>query len=77
MAEAAGAGVAAELVRRIQSHVRMLAETHGAIGVARPELAEDLRSFPSPPFVLFFRYAADRLQVVRILHERQDVDRHL
>ena len=67
--------MAADLVRRIRSHAALLAETPGEIGVARPELAPGLRSFPSPPFVLFFRYSDGRVEIARILHERRDVER--
>lgn len=77
MAEAAGRQIAAELVRRIRARCLMLAETPGEIGTARPELVEGIRTFPTSPYVLFFRYREDEVQIVRILHERQDVERHL
>lgn len=77
MAEAAGRQIAAELVRRIRARCLMLAEAPGEIGTARPELVEGIRSLPTSPYVLFFRYREDEVQIVRILHERQDVERHL
>ena len=49
----------------------------GEIGVARPELSEHLRSYPSAPFVLFFPCSEDRVEIVRVLHERMDVERHV
>ena len=74
MAEAAGPGIAAGVVSRIREKCELLGETPGEIGVARPELGEDVRSFPVPPHVLFFRYRRSQVQVIRILHERQDLD---
>jgi plasmid stabilization system protein ParE len=65
-----GASIAAALLERIRSHVSMLAETPGILGVGRPEILDGIRSFPSPD-------DDDALQVVRVLHERQDVNRHL
>lgn len=55
----------------------MLAETPGEIGRKRPDVMVGVRSFPSPPYVLFFRYTATEVQVIRILHERQDIERAL
>jgi len=55
----------------------MLAETPGEIGTVRSEILEGVRSFPAPPYVLFFRYSNGEVQVARVLHERQDVRRHL
>jgi len=74
VAEAAGPAIAARVVSRIRQKCELLAETPGEIGVARPELGEDVRSFPVPPQALFFRYRRSEVQVIRILHERQDLD---
>lgn len=61
-------------MRRIRGRFEMLAETPGLIGQARPELGEEVRSFPVPPHVVFFRYGNAEVQVIRVLHERQDVE---
>jgi toxin ParE1/3/4 len=73
VAEAAGPEIAARVVSRIREKCELLAETPGEIGRARPELGAGVRSFPVPPHVLFFRYRDTVLQVIRILHERQDL----
>ncbi len=55
----------------------LLAETSGEIGTHRPEVMEGIRSVPTPPYVVYFRYGNGAAEVARILHERQDVERHL
>lgn len=75
LAEAAGRAIATEVVLRLRSKCELLAETPGELGAARPELGAAIRSFPVSPHVLFFRYPGDEvLEVIRILHERQDVE---
>ncbi|HYW09712.1 MAG TPA: type II toxin-antitoxin system RelE/ParE family toxin [Longimicrobium sp.] len=69
----AGRQVAANVVRGIRSACQLLADTPGEIGHARDELRPGVRSMPTPPHVVFFRYAGGIIEVVRILHERQDV----
>jgi toxin ParE1/3/4 len=77
IAGAAGRGIASQVIARIQASCELLAETAGEIGTARPEIREGLRTFPVPPHVIFFRYRGEEeVQVVRILQERQDIERH-
>lgn len=77
IAGAAGRSIAAEVVVRIREKCRLLAETSGEIGTHRPEIREGVRSLPIPPHVIFFRYRDDEeVQVVRVLHERQDLGRY-
>ena len=46
------------------------------MGRARPELAEDVRSWPtSTAYVLFYLPAGDGITVVRVLHHARDVER--
>jgi toxin ParE1/3/4 len=35
------------------------------------------RQYPSGSHVLFYRFTADGIDVVRILHERMDYERHI
>ncbi len=55
----------------------MLSETAGEIGTPRAELLPGVRSFPAAPYVVFFRYSERDVEVVRVLHERQDVEQHV
>ena len=72
--DAAGAEIAEAVVIRIRDKCRILARTPGEIGVARGELVTGVRSFVVSPHVLFFRYTRTSVEIVRVLHERQDVD---
>ena len=64
---------------------RYLEELHGvclalATGemVSRPvDLRPGTRKAPSGSYMVYVREGADTLDVIRILHQRQDVERHL
>jgi toxin ParE1/3/4 len=74
VSDAAGPSTAAFMVIRIRDTCRLIADTPGEIGVVRPEIRAGVRSFPVAPYVLFFRYTADEVEVVRVLHGRRDVE---
>lgn len=75
--EAAGEYIAAELIRRIRAKCSLLADTSGKIGQARDEIGDEIRSFPSAPYVLFFTYRDESVFVLRVLHQRRDIDSEL
>ncbi|MEQ9918666.1 type II toxin-antitoxin system RelE/ParE family toxin [Pectobacterium aroidearum] len=50
---------------------------HNKIGIERKELESGLYSFPVARHTLFFLYETDSVIVVRILHQSQDIVRHL
>jgi toxin ParE1/3/4 len=41
------------------------------------EVRRGYRMYPSGSHVLFYRHAADGIDIVRILHERMDYERHI
>jgi len=47
------------------------------MGAERPELLPDTRSLPIESHTLFYRVTAKRVEIIRILHGRQDPQRHL
>ena len=47
------------------------------IGTERPELLPDVRSIPINSHTLFYRVTTTRVEVIRVLHGRQDPQRHL
>jgi toxin ParE1/3/4 len=47
------------------------------MGIDRPELLPDIRSLPIQSHTLFYRATGNRIQIIRILHGRQDPQRHL
>lgn len=46
-------------------------------GTERPELLPDTRSLPIESHTLFYRVTANRVEIIRVLHGRQDPQRHL
>ena len=47
------------------------------MGTERPELLPDTRSLPIESHPLFYRVTASRVEIIRVLHGRQDPQRHL
>lgn len=47
------------------------------IGVDRSELLSGARSLPIESHTLFYRVTPDTLEIIRVLHSRQDPQRHL
>ena len=68
--------LALEFTERLRAKCRSLASLPGTLGSARPELREDIRSTPAYGYVIFFRYQANVLEVVNVLHSSRDVIGH-
>ena len=64
---------ASKFVRRIKEKLALLAE-NPMMGRARPELADDLRSFPVEKYVIFYRPVEEGIIVVRVVHSRQEIE---
>jgi toxin ParE1/3/4 len=47
------------------------------MGIERPELLPDIRSLPIQSHILFYRATENRVEIIRVLHGRQDPQRHL
>jgi toxin ParE1/3/4 len=47
------------------------------MGIERPELSQDVRSLAIQSHTVFYRVAAKRIEIIRVLHGRQDPQRHL
>jgi toxin ParE1/3/4 len=47
------------------------------MGTERPELLPNTRSLPIESHTLFYRVAVNRVEIIRVLHGRQDLQRHL
>lgn len=50
---------------------------HPLIGVDRSELVLGARSLPIESHTLFYRVTPDTVEIIRVLHSRQDPQRHL
>ena len=68
--------IALAFVERLRTKCQNLASLPAVLGTARPDLREDIRSTPCQGYVIFFRYQADVLEVVNVLHGSRDVIRH-
>lgn len=47
------------------------------VGTERYDLPPDTRSLPIESHTLFYRVTANRVEIIRVLHGRQDPHRHL
>ncbi len=47
------------------------------MGVERPELLPGARSLPVESHTLFYRVSTNTVEIIRVLHGRQDPQRHL
>ncbi len=68
------ADAAMAVLDRFEDVAEMLADYPEA-GTDRSDLLEGLRSFPVSGYVLFYRRARGRTEIVRIIHVRRDVTR--
>jgi toxin ParE1/3/4 len=61
-------------VSKLRAKCHKLASYEVVIGRARPELGDNIRSFPYMGYVIFFRYVEERFEVVNILEGHRDID---
>lgn len=47
------------------------------MGIERPELLPSIRSLPIQSHTLFYRATENRVEIIRVLHGRQDPQLHL
>lgn len=47
------------------------------MGTERPELLPDTRSLAMESHILFYRVTANSIEIIRVLHRRQDPQRQL
>lgn len=50
---------------------------HPQIGIERPDLQFDIRSIPATSHVIFYRVKTHRIEIIRVLHARQDPYQHI
>jgi len=63
-------------VSRLRARCTHLASLPGTLGSDRAECVPGLRSVSANGYIIFFRYAENRLEVVNILHASRDVATH-
>ena len=62
--------------RRLWKDIAAVAD-HPSRGRECPEVRRGYRMYPSGSHVLFYRETSDGIDVVRILHEHMDYNRHI
>lgn len=67
---------AVRYIREIEAAVERIAEDPGR-GRARDEIRAGYRSFAVGSHIIFYLRRVRHIEVVRILHQRMDVDRHI
>jgi len=72
-AERASLRIAEAVVQRIDDLIRNVLAQHPLSGRPRPELSNDVRSFPTAPYVVFYLAERRCLRILRILHGHRDV----
>lgn len=72
-AERAGPELALTMRRRIKSTLELLLARNPKVGRRRPDISNDARSLPVLPYIVFYRIAARRIVVLRILHGHRDI----
>jgi toxin ParE1/3/4 len=77
VADASGSVAVGEVfVQKLRAKCHELAALENTIGRSRPELRADIGSFPYKGYVIFFRYVAQRFEVVNILEGHRDIESH-
>jgi toxin ParE1/3/4 len=65
--------IAEAFAKAVQEQCGQLARLPGELGRPRPELRPDMRSFAFKGYVIFFRYAGDTVEIVRVIERHRDV----
>ena len=73
VAREAAPDVAAEQLRSVDRACEALGDWPHS-GRARDELSSGVRSIVVDPYVVFYRVGKSAVEVIRVLHERRDVD---
>lgn len=71
-----GAKRSSKYLDKIKQQFSKLTE-HPEIGLDRKELFSGIRSYPVDSHVLFYRLQKSNVEVIRVLHGRQDPQRHI
>lgn len=75
--ESGSTELALQFTDKLREQCRNLATIPGTIGQHRPELRDDIRSFPFGNYVIFFRYRDHVMEIVTIIEGHRDVTRLL
>ena len=68
-----GSRQAAWMASEIRSRMHKTLARFPSAGRLRPETGPGIRSFPVRPYVVFYRAARGRIEVLRIIHQQRDL----
>ena len=71
-----GQAQSSRYLEKLKEHFWLLTE-QPLIGVDRPELLPDVRSLPIESHTLFYRLTTNTVDIIRVLHSRQDPRQHV
>jgi len=71
-----GTGTIRKLPGRCKEAI-LVADSTTPYGTERNELLPDIRSLPIENHTLFYRVTENTVEIIRVLHGRQDAQRHL
>lgn len=63
-------------LEELKEHFWLLTE-QSLMGIERPELLAGIRSLPIKSHTLFYRATSNTVEIIRVLHGRQDPHRHV
>jgi toxin ParE1/3/4 len=72
--ESGSVAVGRSFTASLRKQCAKLSSLPGALGRERPELHPDVRSFPFRGYVIIFRYADNRLEIIRLIEGHRDVE---
>lgn len=72
--ESGSNALALKYTEKLRQQCRKLAELPGTIGRARPELMQDVRSFPHDSYVILFRYRDTLIEIISIIEGHRDIE---
>ncbi len=61
------------LIAKLLNRFPMLAK-FPEMGKSRNELLLELRSFPVKPYIIFYRWSEQLIEIVRVLHQSRDIE---
>lgn len=65
--------IGSRFVRQLQAKCEKFAKLPMKLGRSRPDLRPDLRSFPVKEYVIYFRYLADMVEIVKVVERHRDI----
>ena len=63
-------------IETLKTQLWMLTE-QPFLGVERSDLLPDIRSLPIQSHTVYYRVVSNRIEIIRVLHARQEPQRHL